>query len=71
MSDLPQVLVVSLSSMASFRSSGALFDGHGVEVDVAVDPRLSDFVDGTDTVLDRAVRLILNESDNGREIVPP
>ena len=47
---------VSISSMASFRPNGKLFDGNGIEVDIESRARLEDFTDNQDTVLDQAVR---------------
>lgn len=49
---------IAVSSMASFRPNGKLFDGNGVSVDVPVMPLLNDFTFGTDTVLDRALDLL-------------
>jgi hypothetical protein len=46
---------ISKSSMVSFRPDGKLFDGNGIEVDVAVMPLPSDFLGRSDAVLDRAV----------------
>ena len=56
---LPNTLVVvALSSMASFRSNGKTFDGNGVEVDISVKPTLEDFVTGSDSVLQRGMAVI-------------
>lgn len=49
---------IRLSSMASFRPDGRLFDGNGVAVDVYVKPPLRDFTTDADSVLERAVRLL-------------
>jgi C-terminal processing protease CtpA/Prc len=49
-------LRVRLSSMASFQPDGKLYDGRGVEPDVEVKPRATDFIGKTDTVLDAAVK---------------
>ena len=54
-------LEVRLSSMASFRANGSRYDGVGVAPDVAMAPILSDLVGETDTVLDRALQLILKK----------
>jgi len=59
-------LRVRLSSMASFRPDGRLYDGRGVEPDVAVQPVATDFIEqGTDTQLDAAIDHIraIAESD--------
>jgi C-terminal processing protease CtpA/Prc len=50
---------VRLSSMASFRRDGKLYDRNGVEPDVVVPPAPTDFiVGGTDTILEAALRLL-------------
>ena len=51
-------LNVALSSMASFRPDGRLFDGRGIEVDVAARPKLEDYTTDADSVLERAIGLI-------------
>lgn len=57
--DLPNShLRVRLSSMASFRPDGTLFEGHGVEPDILVSPTINDLLTGSDTLLDIAVSLI-------------
>ena len=53
---------VSISSMASFRPNGKLFDGNGIEVDIESRARLEDFTDNQDTVLDQAVRWLQAKS---------
>jgi C-terminal processing protease CtpA/Prc len=56
---LPKTRVsVALSSMASFRPNGKLFDGNGIEVDIAVKPSIEDYTDGTDTVLNTGIEVI-------------
>jgi hypothetical protein len=60
---LPRTRVqVALSSMASFRPGGKLFDGNGIEVDVAVKPRLEDFTTDADAVLARGIGVINEKS---------
>ncbi len=60
---LPHTQVtVSLSSMASFRANGKLFDGRGIEVDIEARPTLQDFVEGTDSVLERGIDLIQSQA---------
>ena len=49
-------VVVRLSSMASFRPDGKLYDGRGVDPDVEAWPTSSDVIGRSDTVLDAAVR---------------
>ncbi len=44
-----------LSSMASFRPDGRLYDGRGVEPDVLVEPTPEDALGRTDTILDAAI----------------
>jgi len=48
-------IVVSLSSMASFRPDGTLYDGCGIEPDVVADAIPTDWLGKTDTQLDAAV----------------
>lgn len=49
-------VTVYLSSMASFRANGKLYEGNGVEVDIKLKPALDDFLSGSDTVLDMAIK---------------
>ena len=46
---------VALSSMASFRPNGKLYDGNGVEVDIQVMPELSDYLGDSDAQLQQAI----------------
>lgn len=56
--EIPNSFVsVRLSSMASFRSNGKLFDRSGVEVDIDIDPLPTDFIGQSDVVLERALEL--------------
>ncbi len=52
---------VALSSMASFRSNGKLFDGNGVGVDMEMKPTISDFLGKSDTVRSKAIELIMSQ----------
>jgi hypothetical protein len=54
--------LIALSSMASFRPSGRLFDGNGIEVDIAVKPRLEDYTTDADSVLARGIGAINERS---------
>ena len=49
---------IALSSMASFRPSGKLFDGNGIEVDIPVSANPDDFLGTSDAVLDKAIAWI-------------
>ncbi|MCA8952096.1 MAG: S41 family peptidase [Planctomycetes bacterium] len=49
---------LKLSSMASFRPDGVLFEGAGVVPDVAVETVPTDLIGTTDTVLQRALELL-------------
>lgn len=49
---------LQLSSMASFRPDGTLFEGHGVVPDVAVATRATDLIGATDAALERALELL-------------
>ena len=51
-------ITVALSSMASFRANGKLFDGNGIEVDIPVKPSLEDYTAGTDSVVQQAITLL-------------
>ena len=53
---------VRCASMASFRPDGRLYDGRGVEVDVAIRPEPDHFLEGgRDVVLDAAVEILRGE----------
>ncbi len=49
---------VSMSSMASFRADGTLFEGRGVIPDILVEPTPDDLLGKTDTQLAAAVELL-------------
>ena len=51
-------VVIALSSMASFRPNGKLWDGNGIEVDVAVKPAVEDYTSDADSVLARGIAVI-------------
>jgi len=53
-----------LSTMASFRPSGATFEGHGVAVDVVAQPPPEDFITRKDSVLDQAVQRLTSSRPN-------
>ncbi len=46
---------IALSSMASFRPNGKLFDGNGVDVDIKAVPTPADFLGRSDTVLETGI----------------
>ena len=50
---------VALSSMASFRANGLLFDGYGVEVDQLMKPTLTDILGESDTVVTEAITTLV------------
>ncbi len=52
-------LAVRLSTMASFRTNGKLYDGNGIAPDIAVTPTLADRLGQSDSTLDRALEEIL------------
>jgi C-terminal processing protease CtpA/Prc len=54
---------IALSSMASFRPSGKLFDGNGIEVDIEMKPTVNDFLGKSDTVRSKAMELIMTQSN--------
>ena len=49
---------IALSSMASFRPNGKLYDTNGVEVAVTLIPEPSDFISASDSVLEKAVKFL-------------
>ena len=49
---------IALSSMASFRPNGKLYDTNGVEVAVTLIPEPSDFVSASDSVLEKALKFL-------------
>jgi hypothetical protein len=49
-------LTVHLSSMASFRADGSLYDGNGIQPDIEVRPRAGDLIGDSDTALAAALR---------------
>ncbi|MFC2141127.1 hypothetical protein ACFLQP_02400 [Acidobacteriota bacterium] len=52
-----------LSSMASFQSSGKLFDSRGVDPDIFMEPVPEHFLEnGPDHILDLAIQIISNNS---------
>jgi Peptidase family S41 len=51
-------LVIALSSMASFRPNGKLFDGNGIDEDVAVKPAVEDYTADADSVLAHGIDVI-------------
>jgi hypothetical protein len=50
-------IALQLSSMASFRPDGRLFDGNGIEPDVRCEPAPADLVSTSDAVLEAALKL--------------
>jgi hypothetical protein len=52
------LIKIRLSSMASFQSDGALYDGNGIKPGVIVEPSLTDIIGTTDSVLDAACHLL-------------
>ena len=55
---------VRLGTMISFQSDGRMFDTHGVEPDVRVEPTPESFIVGQDSQLQRGVRVIEDQSRN-------
>jgi C-terminal processing protease CtpA/Prc len=58
---------IYLSRMASFQPNGKLYDGNGLQPDVIVEPVPTDFIDCSDTVLDKAIQTI-NEKNNSLHV---
>jgi len=55
---------IRLSSMASFRPNGKLYDGNGVQPDIVVEPAPTDFIGQTDTVLEAAIGHIKRKNNS-------
>jgi len=49
---------ICLSRMASFQPNGKLYDGNGIHPDIVAEPAPTDFIGQSDTLLDRAIRVI-------------
>lgn len=47
---------IYLSSMASFRPNGKLYDGNGIQPDVVIEPIPTDFIGKTDSILQAAIQ---------------
>jgi hypothetical protein len=54
-------LAVRLGSMVSFQANGKLFDGHGVQPDLLVEPTPEYFIGGPDNVLEAAISRLTAE----------
>ncbi|MHC5198538.1 MAG: S41 family peptidase [Planctomycetota bacterium] len=54
---------VKLSTMASFRSNGKLYDGNGIRPDIYCEPVLTDHIGQTDTLLDKAREILSKKND--------
>lgn len=54
---------IKLSSMASFRPNGMLFDGNGINVDIPIMPAPEDFLGHSDRVLEKAIDFILQANE--------
>ena len=60
---------VGVSSMASFRPNGQLFDGFGVDVDHYAAPLPEDFIGNSDNVLAEALDLLKRKLESGEPLV--
>lgn len=47
-----------IASMATFQPSGKLYDGHGVDPDLVIEPSPGFFIGKDDPVLERAIQVI-------------
>ncbi len=54
---------ICLSSMASFRPNGKLYDGNGIQPDIYAEPIPTDFIGETDSVLTKAIEKLQTVSD--------
>lgn len=57
---------VGLSSMASFRPNGQLFDGFGIDVDYHAVPLAEDFIGKSDNVLSAALDMLKRKIESGK-----
>jgi hypothetical protein len=57
----PTPLLLRIGSMASFQAGGKLFDGHGVQPDVLLEPVPEYYIGVRDNVLEEAMRRIRNK----------
>lgn len=48
-------IAFTLSSMASFRPDGSLYEDNGIEPDIVIEPAAIDFIGQTDTISDAAI----------------
>jgi len=58
---------IALSSMASFRPNGKLYDGNGIDVDINIMPAASDFLGKTDAALRRATEWVTDSQNESLE----
>lgn len=61
---------ISLSSMASFRPNGQLFDGYGIGMDYYVAPDPEDFAGGSDAVLAAALDILERRNQLENPLAP-
>lgn len=54
---------VRVSTMVSFQKTGELYDWVGIQPDVYIEPKISDWLEQTDTVLERVINLIAERSN--------
>ncbi len=54
---------ICLSSMASFRPNGKLYDGNGIQPDIYAEPIPTDFIGETDSVLTKAIEKLQTSRD--------
>ncbi len=54
-------ILIQLSTMATFRANGALFDGTGIHPDIWATPTLEDIIGKTDSVLDKAIQILIEQ----------
>ena len=59
-------LPVRLSTMASFQKTGEKYDGVGVQPDIVVEAQISDWLEQSDTVLDRVREMAIESRSKSR-----
>ena len=61
-------LEIRLSSMASFRPDGRLYDGNGIQPDIYVEPIPTDFIGKTDFMLEKAIELFKESGTSTKNV---
>lgn len=60
-------ILIKLSTMASFRANGELFDGQGIQPTIISQPTINDIIGESDTVLEQAIDYLIKK----KQVSPP